>query len=233
MAKAKGKRILSVTIRHIIDPDGDTSWLGEYSNRKSSDLFSIDRAHALDCNINSLVAKQGVNTFEHAIDYLNRSGEELVGEAFDEALTLLGDAQEELQDCSCDGGDQQRNEYQYFNPSFNYVDKLGYALKDYHHEGGDEEIRGYVAQDYERMERLNYGSWTFVGVRAVADVVVDGVSQDISSGGLWGIESDAGDYFDEVEAEQLSELKDQLKALGFGKRAISQAFKSVEHKEEY
>lgn len=225
----KGKRIQSVTIKKIFDQDGDTSWLGEYSNRKSSDLFSIDRAHTEDCNVNSLEAKQAIDTLERIIAYLNYSGEELVGEAFDDALTLLGDAQDELRECDCSRGRWTRNEYQYFNPSFNYVDAHGDALKDH----APEEVREYVAQDYKRMEDLNNGYWYFVGIRAEAQIIVNDVIQEITSPGLWGNESDSGEeHFKQVEQEELGTLRDQLEALGFSKRAIATAFKDIEHEEE-
>jgi hypothetical protein len=120
--------------------------------------------------------------------------------------------------CDCgERGDADRNEYRYFNP--------------YHERYKGEnpaDIRKYCQQDYERMESLNRGNWCFIGIRADAEIVVDGVRQDISSGGLWGIESDSDRaYLTEIDGEQLSELRDQLQALGFGTRAISAAFKNV------
>jgi hypothetical protein len=58
------------------------------------------------------------------------------------------------------------------------------------------------------------------------------VVQKITSGGLWGIESDSDrSHFAEVTAEELADLKAQLLALGFSKRAISQAFKLENIKE--
>ena len=42
------KRILSVTVKRMVDDSPDTSWLGEYSDTRKSE-FSIDRAHAEDC----------------------------------------------------------------------------------------------------------------------------------------------------------------------------------------
>jgi hypothetical protein len=49
---------------------------------------------------------------------------------------------------------------------------------------------------------------------------------------LWGIESDMSRTDkEEIITEQLAELKDQLAALGFSKRAISQAFKPENIKE--
>src|SRR5260370_7225031 len=43
-----GKRILSVTVRRMIDESPDTSWLGKYSNRPETE-YAIARAHAEDC----------------------------------------------------------------------------------------------------------------------------------------------------------------------------------------
>ena len=124
--------------------------------------------------------------------------------------------------CDCgERGDAERGEFRYFNP---YHERCpGESTAD---------IRGHCQQDYERMERLNRGDWCFIGIRADAEIVVDGVMQEISSGGLWGIESDSDRaYLTEIEGEQLSELRDQLRALGFGTRAIGTAFKNAEHAE--
>ena len=57
--------------------------------------------------------------------------------------------------------------------------------------------------------------------------------QEITSGGLWGIESDSDKaYLGEIETEQLSELREQLRAVGFGTRAITTAFKTLTHVNE-
>lgn len=176
--RKNSKRILSVTIKRMIDPDHDTSCLGEYSNNKSSE-YSIDRKHSLDCQV---------------------------------------------------------NEYRYFNPSFNYVDTQGKIIQNA--AGGDtltpEEVRQYVRQDYERMERLNAGDWYYLGIRAEAEIQLTGdLVQTISSGGLWGIESDSdASYIEDLEREQLSNLKSELRAIGFSTRAISKAFKNVERQGE-
>lgn len=83
-----------------------------------------------------------------------------------------------------------------------------------------------VEQDYQRMEAFNAGNWHFIGVRAYAEIVINGVIQTITSGGLWGIESDSDvDYIKEVAKEQLYELTEQLQALGFTKRTIIAAIK--------
>ena len=91
--------------------------------------------------------------------------------------------------------------------------------------------------DYARMESLHRGNWFYMGLRAEAEVFVpcgqSSISQGITSGGLYGIESDSGkDYIAEVEQEELAELRKQLSALGFSKRAIATACKGVERTEE-
>jgi hypothetical protein len=79
------------------------------------------------------------------------------------------------------------------------------------------------------MEGLNNGDWSFIGIIAKAEVVTgNGIMQTIRSGGLWGVESDGGSYLDEVGKEELESLREELTALGFGKRAIDYSFKNVE-----
>ena len=126
--------------------------------------------------------------------------------------------------CDCgERGDMERGELRYFNG----------VIENYRSET-PEKIRQYVVRDYERMERLNRGDWCFIGIRAEAQYSVGEARggscllQEMSSGGLWGIESDSNaDYFAEVEAEELSDLRAQLAAIGFSKRAISAAVKNA------
>jgi len=75
----------------------------------------------------------------------------------------------------------------------------------------------YGKQDLARMEELERGDWHFIGVGAVARVKLRGdLVQSITSGGLWGIESDSENgHIKEVEQEELSELKRELVAVGF------------------
>ncbi len=83
-------------------------------------------------------------------------------------------------------------------------------------------------QDFERMESLNDGQWCFVGIIAKAVIVsAQGVTQTIRSGGLWGIESDSDkSYLEEIARDELFNLRAELEAFGFGKRAIDYAFKN-------
>lgn len=72
-----------------------------------------------------------------------------------------------------------------------------------------------------------------MGIVVEAQVILPGsdVVQRITSGGLWGIESDSGDYLAEVEADELAALRQELGKIGFGERQISAAMRNVEHSE--
>lgn len=79
-------------------------------------------------------------------------------------------------------------------------------------DSGDPE---YKDQDEDRKKQYERGDFSFVGVRAEADVVIEGVSQKLTSGGLWGIESDSGDeYIENVALEEYDALRNILKAVG-------------------
>jgi len=252
------KRIHKVIIKRTIDDSPDTSWLGEYSNESTSD-YSIDRKHSLDCPVNTGISsldlktrtlanvhgkcecadpecvhhkgisdcKDTANTIMYRIDMDDTSGtlmcDDCANDATQGGLFVEADDPElDEPQCDCGGsGDAGRNEYRYFN---GYVEKYKGETP--------EDIRKYVRQDYDRMESLNRGDWCFLGVSAESEIVLGNVCQTITSGGLWGIESDSGsDYFAEIEQEQLAELREQLHAIGFSKRAISAAFKNVERSE--
>ena len=232
------KRILSISIERMEDSDPDTSWLGEYSNKRTSE-FSIDRAHDIDCQTQSQTAKDAIDQLERVIAYLKQERRHAADQyehsgtleasarydTIDAAQDLLIAAQDELTECDCSRGEWNHREYRYFNPSFNYVDKAGKPLP----ENTPEDVHKYVKQDYERMESLYRGDWSFIGIGAKAKITVNDTCQTITSGGLWGIESDSGDdYLKEEEQNQLADLRTQLYELGFSKRAIAAAVKEMD-----
>jgi hypothetical protein len=225
--KRISKRIERVTITRMTDDSPDTSYLGDYSNRPESE-YAIDRAHSLDCQAIEMNHFQTVDALERIIRYLDEQRTEegnnpdsIYWEPLDAAIEILIDTQTDAQECDCSGGDMERNEYRYFNPCWeNYKGEK------------PADIRQHCQRDYERMESLNRGDWCFIGVRAEAEIIIDGVTQDISSGGLWSIESNSDrTYLAEIDGEQLSELREQLRALGLRTRAISAAFQNLEHAE--
>jgi len=77
----------------------------------------------------------------------------------------------------------------------------------------------YQEQAELRMAAWRRDEWSYVGVVAVAHVAVpiggaSFVMHEFRSAGLWGIESDSGDYLREVFEEERRELKRQLQELG-------------------
>lgn len=106
---------------------------------------------------------------------------------------------------------EKGRDYRFFNPC-----------------GGDEkpgtpDYEKYGMQDYERIKQLERGDFCFIGImaEAVVSYPIENNSrriQKFTSGGLWGIETDAGDYIKEVEQEQLDDLIRHLKTFGIDTR---------------
>lgn len=186
----------------MIDTDPDTSWLGEYDGRPKGE-FAIDRDHEEDCP----------------------------------RFWANAETAEDTPECNCNPHDAR--ELGYFNPGSvepfqagatwipqTEPDKRAYWLKT---------MRENARKDYARMEALQRGEFCFIGVRADAELNIPSdklafVAQEITSGGLWGIESDSdASYLKEIEDEELSELRGQLRALGFSTRAISAAVRNATH----
>ncbi|MGA3317004.1 MAG: hypothetical protein ABSC64_11275 [Candidatus Korobacteraceae bacterium] len=70
----------------------------------------------------------------------------------------------------------------------------------------------------ERYQHYQNGDFAFIGIRAEAEIVVNGVCQVITSGGLWGIESDSDlQYLAEIEHQEVDPLKAIPQSLGFSK----------------
>jgi len=239
-SNAQKNQILKIVVRHKADESPDTSHLGEYSNRATSQ-FSIDRAHAEDCAIQNPLSIQAANTLAHArgtvaeLQALEPNSDTDEWEALEDAYNLLDGLVNEVTECDCDEhGDMGRNEYRYFNPSFNYVTKDGRPADGL----TAEDVRKYTRQDYKRMERMNRGDWCYLGISATAQIGIPQGSQprsfllqSLTSSGLCGVESDSGNYIQEIEKDQLAELRDVLLGFGFSRRAISKAFTNVEHKD--
>lgn len=99
---------------------------------------------------------------------------------------------------------------------------------------GDENYKKYALQNYSRMEDINNGNVGFIGISAEAKVLTQYPGSDhwlintLHSGGLYGIESDSDQsYFEEIEKEQLEELKDVLKEYGFSEDEINKSFENI------
>ena len=97
-------------------------------------------------------------------------------------------------------GDMGRGEFRYFNPC-NTSEETGNPES--------------PEQDYQRMESYNRSDWCMIGIQATATIRVNGVAQEINSGGLWGIESDSDStHLRSVAHEQIRELASILESMG-------------------
>lgn len=86
-------------------------------------------------------------------------------------------------------------------------------------EQSDEQMgEGFEASAKERLEAYRRGDWHMVGVRAKADIAItrNGVTvrHELTSPGLWGIESDSGEeYLESVFQEEKAALGADLEAI--------------------
>lgn len=206
MANKACKRIHKVTIKRMVDTNPDTSYLGEYSDSPKGE-FAIDRRHNDDCP----------------------------------RFWAEADIPDDARECDCCAIGSR--EYRYFNPATtepfdpeaSWIPDSIINRREYWRDAMEKNARA----DYARAESLNAGQWCHLGIEADATVLVpssrgqmSGLIQHITSGGLWGIESDSGaSYIGEIEKEQLAELREQLHAIGFSKRAITAAFRNVERRD--
>ena len=203
----KKNKINKVWIERLYDDNPDTSFLGEYTDKKSD--WAICR-HCGEFVYIAEKANRRAEEIEREIyDLEYEDGNEKQIEALKKELSAL-----ELHDCQ-----HSNREYNYFRP---------YAAGE---KEGTKDYQKYGRQDYNRMEGLERGDWCFLGIIAKAMIQTpSGTLQTITSGSLWGIESDSGDYLDEIGKEQLEGLRAELIAFGFTEKDISQAFEDVETK---
>jgi len=205
------KRILSVTVTRETDTDPDFSYLGEYSDAPKEFAIAATGEHEGEL-VDQLPCECG-----HAVDQHAETSDYAIGS---------GGIKCSVVDCDCEDLDrvtvERGRDYRYFNSG-----SIDSSVT-------DEDNRQYAQQDFKRMQDYNRLEWCFLGIHAKAEIQVAGsTTQTIRSGGLWGIESDSGDdYLTEVENQQLDELKDELHAIGFSKRAIAAAFRDVKRRDE-
>lgn len=90
------------------------------------------------------------------------------------------------------------------------------------------ENKKQAKQDYERIMQFENGNVEMLGIKATAELRTSDNGRDwlinhISSGGLWGIESDSGEeYLRGVEDDQIAELRGVLNQLGAGNTTLDE-----------
>jgi hypothetical protein len=130
---------------------------------------------------------------------------------------IIVESGEFIEDIPEDEIPERGREYRFFYPQ-----EIGEEI-------GSENYRKYSLQNFKMMERLNRGDWGYISVSAEARVLTsyDGKNwliNTLSSGGLYGIESDSEEsYIKEIEEEELDSLKEVLKEYGFSDEEINKA----------
>jgi hypothetical protein len=196
-------KILSVSIEHSVDDCPDLSWLGEYSDHDAPG--AIDRKARGDA---------GSREYQYWIPGDNHNPHSPAGWAHVDdrhviiALNALPAQQKNDAAKRIDWPARYDR-----GAAIEYLDKC------------------YIEQDYQRCEAYNRGDWYCMGVIAKARVQLAGsdVVQTVRSSGLWGVESDSGDYIDETHKAELDALRSELSALGCSDRQINAAYKNVRY----
>jgi len=205
--KTRKGRILKVEIMTRADESPDTSTLGEYTDVRQDGAIVVHSGEWL----------ADVDRRRAILERLEGCDVPTLVEAWAKRAEALGTKWEDLNSIPTCG-----REYRFFVP---YAG--GEAV-------GSKEYREYGRQDFDRMQGLNNGDWSYVGIQARAEVTLMGsdIVQRLTSGGLWGIESDSGeDYRAEVARDELEALRLELLAVGFSPRQIGLAFKAVEYRD--
>ena len=115
-----------------------------------------------------------------------------------------------------------RNEYKYFKAATTVEEhreglhKIGCSRQ-----AAEDLARAYCRQSFTRVKGLNSGDWCYIGIMAEATIKTPTYSpgcyrlETFTSGGLWGIESDAGEkHIKEIQTEELEDLKRHLSDYG-------------------
>jgi len=211
----KKNHIEKVWVEKQQDEQPDTSTIGEYTDKKE------DWSLCVHCGEFVAIAEEP-----------NRRTEEIEEEILElenetelsEDATIINANNEMIKTLKAELESLILHDCPHSSRNFNYFKPYAGGEKE-----GSEDYQTYGKQDFKRMTGLNNQSWYYVGIVAKAEIkTTTGTIQTIRSGGLWGIESDAGDYLEQVAQEQLTELRAELTALNFGKRAIDHAFQDVE-----
>lgn len=204
-------RILKIELVRRCDEYADTSYIGEYSDEYSSAaivcetgefVIDIERRKAIMARCDELAGFPALSDNPARAEYWSRKADRLSAK-WDDLNRIPA----------------YNREYRFFVP---------YAGGE---PVGSKNWRLNAKQDFDRMQSFSNGDWCHLGIMTHAEITLPGsdIVQRITSGGLWGVQSDSGEeYLSEVEQEELTALAAELAALGFGKRAIALAMKAVE-----
>lgn len=130
-------------------------------------------------------------------------------------------------------GDWKHGEYRYFIPA------VAPGEPNYDKTISDADRTKYGEQDYKRFEDLMNGRWSYCGIMAKATVKFSKNGGQwwrlhcFTSGGLWGIESDADkDHIKGIERDELNDLIDVLKIFHVPETEITGAVDRFKQREK-
>jgi len=167
--------IETIRIKHMIDPDPDLSFLGEYTDDLQPGVIVRD-----------------------------------LGEFYEKLPAVM--------ERDTDGRFMGKGAPEVPSKGREYRGFIPYAGGE---KPGTRAFYRYGMKDFERIQQLEREYFSFIGIRAEAVVQYPIAGnpgsfrlETLTSGGLWGIESDSGDYLKEVAKEQLEDLKQHLEQFG-------------------
>lgn len=215
-------RIDEIKVKAILDDNPDTDWIGKYTDRAEDwaicrhcgeYLYHAEMPNRIIDNIEQAMADIAYDMGGLDEDSERHAMLDKIYNAMENALNKF-----EPHDCPT-----YHSEYNFFKP---------YA-------GGEPEgSKAYIKygqQDFDRMEALQQGHWHFIGIQAEAIVSYPLNGNDssrrlehLTSGGLWGVESDAEDYHTDVAKGELADLKSHLEAFSVDMSNFKELTKDIE-----
>lgn len=182
-----------LSVQQVHDDDPDTSYLGQWTD--DADDWCIIRATG------EYVAKvhQRARIIEALRDRIDYCAEYYTEPDAPEYAAKMRARLARIEASGETKLPGRGREYRFFKPADN-----GEAE-------GSAEYCKYGLQNWKRIERLNNGDWHYVGITVTVTLTnADGFEREISSGGLWGIESDSGKYLMDVAREQMEEIRAEV-----------------------
>ena len=199
----------NIEIKVKPDEHPDISYFGEYTDKP--DEWAICR-HCGEYLHNAEKGERIAELIQERIEELEEDIKRFtlskrIAEYYENLIQIMENViNEKFEEHDCP---HYHREYNYFKPEARGEKE------------GSPEYQEYGKRDFERMENLNNGEWSFIGIVAVAEVRTLHSENprtervhEITSGGIWGVESDSGEYLLELAQEELDDLKSELEQFG-------------------
>lgn len=226
MATSTAPELVSIRIVARPDYDPDTSWIGE--------LTDSELPHAIHWEFGEFVADMIRDLLTESLADAKQLIRDRWADEVADGATIEFDADEDAIEnrrlCATIYRSDDEHEYDYEELEYDiprdrraFTFFVAYAGGEHPDLSADSEYRRCAIQDYDRMRGLDRRDWNFVGIVAEGEVTIQGTTQTFRSGGLWGVESDSGDYLTDVAREELDGLRAILLDIGIDAETIAAA----------